>query len=167
MKRTNLLVITLTILIGIHCKYGKSNNSDLLGKALLNFQRGLNTRSIGFTLSCDTDTPAVSTKKITGKVKDYSTLSAVHNARISTEPATDTVILTDEAGSFSISGISSTVTELTMGVTATGYDTLSQKLTLSCQNSIVTVLIGKVVLAAAGVNATVMDTSKLDDSNIQ
>ena len=59
------------------------------------------------------------------------------------------------------------VTELTMGVTATGYDTLSQKIRLTCQNSIVTILINAVTLSAVYVNSFIMDTSTLDNANIQ
>jgi Na+/H+ antiporter NhaA len=50
------------------CDYKSSNTSSLLGKAILNFQRGLNSvRTVGITVTCDTDTPAISTKKISGK----------------------------------------------------------------------------------------------------
>jgi len=150
------------------CDYKSSNTSSLLGKAILNFQRGLNSvRTVGITVTCDTDTPAISTKKISGKIKDTSSLVNIPNARVSTDTASSLVTLSDEAGSFSLAGIESTTTDVTVGVTATGYDTLSQKIKLTCQNSSVTILISKVTIAAAGVNAMTMDNSKLDDGNIQ
>ena len=161
--------LLVLVFLGVlsNCNYKGSSNSDIQGKAILNFQRGLNTKSVGISVSCDTDTPSVATKKITGNVKDFNTLANIANARVSTNPSYATVTLSDASGNFSISGIDSTVTELTMGVTATGYDTLSQKIRLTCQNSIVTILINAVTLSAAGVNSFIMDTSTLDNANIQ
>ncbi len=150
-----------------NCNYKGSSNADIQGKAILNFQRGLNTKSVGISVSCDTDTPSVATKKITGNVKDFNSLANIANSRISTNPSYATVTLTDASGNFSISGIDSTATELTMGVTATGYDTLSQKIKLTCQNSILTILISPVTISAAGVNSFILDTSGLDNANIQ
>jgi hypothetical protein len=136
-----------------NCNYKGANNSDIQGKAILNFQRGLNTKSVGISVSCDTDTPSVATKKITGNVKDFNSLVNIANSRVSTNPSYATVTLTDASGNFSITGIDSTATELTMGVTATGYDTLNQKIKLTCQNSIVTILISPVTIAAAFVQS--------------
>ena len=160
-----LCAVLLSVLS--NCNYKGASNSDIQGKAILNFQRGLNTKSVGISVSCDTDTPSVATKKITGNVKDFNSLANIANARISTNPSYATVTLTDASRNFSITGIDSTATELTMGVTATGYETLSQKIKLTCQNSIVTILISPVTIVAAGVNSFIMDTSTLDNANIQ
>lgn len=163
---TNTFKISAALLImtaGIGCKYESGGNAPL-GKAFFNVQRAFGSK---ISVSCDTDTPAITTKKISGKVKDVTALSAVFNARISTDPSVVTTTLTDEAGNFSIPGITSTVTDMTVGVTATGYDTFSDKIKLTCQNSVLTILISKVEVSALGVNPTTLDSSKLDQSNIQ
>jgi hypothetical protein len=167
MKNKKFIVFAMFAIAAIGCEYKGSNNSDLQGKAILNFQRGLNTKSVGISVTCDTDTPNVSTKKITGTVKDFTSLANIANARISTNPSYATLTLSDNSGNFTISGIDSTVTELTMGITATGYETLSQKIKITCQNSILTILISAVSLSAAGVNSFILDTSGLDNANIQ
>ncbi|HMZ62213.1 MAG TPA: hypothetical protein PL048_25810, partial [Leptospiraceae bacterium] len=86
--------LLITVGAGIGCRYESGSNAPL-GKVFFNLQRAFGSK---ISVSCDTDTPAISTKKISGKVKDVTALSAVYNARVSTDPSVVTTTLTDEAG---------------------------------------------------------------------
>lgn len=74
----------------------------------------------------------------------------------------------DRSGSFTIQGISSTLTSISLSVNATGYEALTQSLTLTCQNLIATVLL-KRITASTGtgtVSSCVVGTSAIGNCTL-
>ena len=96
----------------------------------------------GFTITASNSTGST-TKSIKGKVRDGTTTSAISGAIITTVPVTST-LLSEADGSFIISGISADTTSLTISVAANGYQSKSDTITLTCQNSSTIILLTQV-----------------------
>lgn len=104
---------------------------------------GRATATTTTSAKCETDTANVTTKSIKGKVRDGTTTSAISGAIITTVPVTST-LLSEADGSFIISGISADTTSLTISVAANGYQSKSDTITLTCQNSSTIILLTQV-----------------------
>ncbi|MCB1180054.1 MAG: carboxypeptidase-like regulatory domain-containing protein [Leptospiraceae bacterium] len=158
-----IILISLIIAM-VNCKYPKADTGSSGFSLFSNISRGIGvSRS---QVSCDADTPGVTTKKVSGRVRDFDSLANVADARITTTPATS-VTVTDTDGTFTIQNIDSSLVELTFGITATGYSTLNEKISIGCQNTSATFLISTVTVSELGVDPVTLDNSKLDQTNIQ
>ena len=117
----NLQVVNSTTVTG---------SSYPTGISVTNLTAGTTSNSI-----CDDDTPGVTTKSIKGSVLDITTGSGLSKVYITTVPTTtEQTSATD--GSFTLAGITSTITSITINFTLSGYLSKSSTLTLSCQNTL-------------------------------
>lgn len=166
MKNFKLWTLSFLLFVGItfivDCKFNVSSPTSLY--LLANLQKYLPR---GATVSCDTPDSSTTALSIKGTIKNVDSFLVVPNARI-TAVITKNAMITDVNGAYKFSDIDSAITKETINVVATGYDTFSTEVSFNgCQNLKVNFNIVPSVIAAAGVNAFVLDSSALDSANIQ
>lgn len=157
-----IVIVSVLILFIAYCKFKVNDDGSSLASLFTNLQK----KSASASVTCEGDSPSVVTKKLTGKILDNESGSAIANTRITTDPLTTTTI-SDTDGSFAISGIDASVATLTVNLSATGYPLTQIQVSLVCKNSSYVGLISKIQTSAAGVNPCVLGTSTISNCNIQ